>query len=305
MASVLKQTVLAELERRLGRARKLEQSQSLFDFGNNVLRVYSRYSRVHSDGRTFYGLREDDLRKLEGRPSLICFLWDSQQAPLFLPFQEFEETFRAVEPANDGQYKSQVFLRTEGTEFYLAKAGRFNVDAYVGWDVVDQFVDPTRTRAVPDLTHSQVQSFLGAIGMRKLFDIWVPRPDRTKVGQGIPEEMSYCHVLPTVPDPVGQILEEVDVIWIERGSGRLRALFEVEHSTTIYSGLLRFNDIHLVAPQFKPTYSIVADNERRSSFVRQLARPTFVVSGLNQICTFMEYENVFSWYERIVRSDHT
>jgi len=40
----------------------------------------------------------------------------------------------------------------------------------------------------------------------------------------------------------GSILQEVDVIWIPPGSSELKALFEIEHSTAVYSGLLRFND---------------------------------------------------------------
>jgi hypothetical protein len=92
-------------------------------------------------------------------------------------------------------------------------------------------------------------------------------------------------------------LQEVDVIWIERGSGKLRALFEVEHSTPIYSGLLRFNDIHLVAPAFRPRYSIVANDTRRSLFVRQINRPTFRMSG--RTLYLFEYANVVGWHNRV------
>jgi hypothetical protein len=94
-------------------------------------------------------------------------------------------------------------------------------------------------------------------------------------------------------------LEEVDVIWIQKGSSELRALFEVEHSTPIYSGLLRFNDIHLAAPRLRPTFSIVANDARREVFVRQLNRPTFQASELNKFCNFLEYINVFGWFNRI------
>jgi hypothetical protein len=76
-------------------------------------------------------------------------------------------------------------------------------------------------------------------------------------------------------------------------------LFEVEHTTSIYSGLLRFNDVHLVAPDLHPRFSIVANDTRRSLYVRQVNRPTFQRSGLAEVCTFMEYENVLDWYSRI------
>lgn len=95
-------------------------------------------------------------------------------------------------------------------------------------------------------------------------------------------------------------MREVDVIWIRKGSNELRALFEVEHSTPIYSGLLRFNDIHLLAPNLRPRFSIVANDYRRSAFARQLNRPTFRTSGLREICTFLEYVDVLGWHSRII-----
>ena len=85
---------------------------------------------------------------------------------------------------------------------------------------------------------------------------------------------------------------------LNRGGGDLVALFEVEHTTSIYSGLLRFNDVHLVAPDLHPRFSVVANDTRRSLYVRQVNRPTFQRSGLAEICTFMEYENVLDWYNR-------
>ncbi len=97
------------------------------------------------------------------------------------------------------------------------------------------------------------------------------------------------------------ILQEIDVIWIQKGSNKLAALFEVEHSTPIYSGLLRFNDIHLILPEFRPRFSVVANDIRRSLFIKQLNRPTFVASGLNEMCTFLEYMNVYGWYHRVVK----
>ena len=89
------------------------------------------------------------------------------------------------------------------------------------------------------------------------------------------------------------------MIWIDRGGGTPAALYEVEHSTPVYSGLLRFNDVHLEAPNFNLRFGIVSNDSRRALFVRQLARPTFKASGLREICTFFEYRNVFGWHQRM------
>lgn len=107
------------------------------------------------------------------------------------------------------------------------------------------------------------------------------------------------NALPPKLEQIVRIVEGVDVIWIERGAGIAKAFFEVEHSTSIYSGLLRFNDIHLVLPNLRTRFSVVSNDDRRSLFVRQLNRPTFKISGLSEICTFLEYGNVFMWHNRI------
>ena len=133
MANDIKAAFLKELTTRYGVLRKLDRTQSLYEIGDGAARVYIRYSKVHSRNRTFYGLRKEDLQQLEGHPSLICFLWDNQADPLLVPFPEYEDVFQSVAPAGDGQYKAQVYLQDDGTELYIAKAGRFNVEGHFGW----------------------------------------------------------------------------------------------------------------------------------------------------------------------------
>ena len=95
------------------------------------------------------------------------------------------------------------------------------------------------------------------------------------------------------------ILEEIDVVWLERGSGLVKALYEVEHTTSIYSGLLRFNDILLSTGKQPPRFNIVADGIRKSAFSNQLSRPTFQVSGLGDLCGFLDYRGVSDWFARV------
>jgi hypothetical protein len=79
-------------------------------------------------------------------------------------------------------------------------------------------------------------------------------------------------------------------------------MFEVEHSTPIYSGLLRFNDIFLVSPRLGARFTVVSNDERRSLFTRQLNRPTFKLSKLDEHCTFLDYASVYSWHQGLKRS---
>ncbi|GAB4298706.1 MAG: hypothetical protein Kow0098_24340 [Ignavibacteriaceae bacterium] len=76
-------------------------------------------------------------------------------------------------------------------------------------------------------------------------------------------------------------------------------MFEVEHSTPIYSGLMRFNDICLLEPKLKVRFNIVSNKVRRSLFIRQVRKPTIKSSGLSEICNFLEYKDVYLWYNNI------
>jgi hypothetical protein len=301
MANVTKETFLGELRKRYGKIHRLDTSLSLYDIGNGAGRVYIRYSKVHTRGQTFYGLRRQDLQQLEGHPAILCLLWPEQEDPLLLPYSDFEDVSHSVAPANDGQYKVQLFFQDAGTDLYIANAGRFNVEAYWGWEQLDSIIDKSKITDYPELSHVQIQTLLGSIGIVKGYDIWIPKNDRNKLDWDLTKQFICNAEIPSEYHRIEDILTEIDVIWIERGAGKLRALFEVEHSTPIYSGLLRFNDVHLMYHNSMATFSIVSNDDRRALFVRQLSRPTFTFSKLAENCNFLEYQNVFLWHRRIQR----
>lgn len=299
MPNPVKDGFLDELRHRTGSITKLARSNSLYDVSGGAARIYIRYSKVHARDTTFYGLRQEDLQQLEARFSFIVFLWDEQAEPLFLPFVAYEEVFRAAKPAPDGQYKAQVCVNAESMELYLARAGRFNLEGLSGWSQLMSALESRASAAMPDLSHSQVQSILSAIGGVKGYDIWVPRNDRERLHRNLTGEIQYRDELPVCFEEVREIMQEVDVLWLRKGSNHLCGLFEVEHTTPIYSALLRFNDVHLVTTNPAQSFRIIAHESRRGVFARQLNRPTFRTSGLNQICTFLEYRNVYSWFTRV------
>jgi hypothetical protein len=300
MPNQFKIEFLNQLERRFGKTKRLPNSQSLLEIGDGFARIYIRYSKVHDGKRTFYGLRKEDLRQLEGFNSVLCFLWSDQAEPVFIPFADFEDVFNSLTPASDGQFKAQIY-QDDGTELYIANAGRFNIEGYVGWQNLDNLIDASRLVDVPDFSHSQIQTFLGSIGALKGYDIWIPPNDRPRLDWSLAAPFALKHELPSSSDLIATLVREIDVVWILRGSADFKALFEVEHSTPVYSGLLRFNDLHVLLSNLKPKYNVVSNDGRRSLFQRQINRPTFKVSGLVDVCNFLDYKDVFSWFNRIKR----
>ena len=299
MPNITKGKFLSELKTKFGIIKKLPGSLSLYELeGRNVL-IYIRYSKIHPRNQAFYGLRAEDLKKLEGSNAVICFLWDNQVEPVFIPFSDYEEIFSQISPASDGQFKAQIYLGKESSELYLANAGRFNIEAYRGWEQLERLVDKNQLITLPELSHSKIQTFIGTIGFMKGFDVWIPNYDRNKFDVKLDNSFRFRNNLPERYSAVNSVIQEIDVIWIKKGSSDFTAMFEVEHSTPIYSGLLRFNDIHLVEPRLNAKFNIVSNELRRSLFIRQMMRPTFKSSGLSEICNFLEYKDVYLWHKNI------
>jgi hypothetical protein len=300
MANPAKSNILGELRQRFGDVRKLAGSESLFVIGDEAARIYFRYSKVHAGGRTFFGLRELDLRQLEGHNSFLCFLLNDDSLPLFVPFSDFEEVFSSAQPARDGQYKAQLLTRADSLELYVARQGRFNLEAYVGFETLERGIESRQLRQTQDFSHSQVQRLLASIGFLKGYQVYVPEYDCGKLDWALTRKFQPCRRLPEGFDQVSGILSEIDVLWMANGSNKIEALYEVEHSTTVYSGLLRFNDLLLTDPKIT-RFSIASNDKRRELFSRQLFRPTFRKSGLAELCSFLEYANVFAWHQRLLK----
>jgi hypothetical protein len=301
MANVIKDKFLKKVEEKFGKPIKLENSLSLFDIGNSTCKLYIRYSKVHSKRQAFYGLRVDDLKQLQASNSVIVFLWDNQDEPLLIPFGEFEDVWSNVAPASDGQIKAQVFLKDGRTELYIAQAGRFNVETFLGWHVLQSLIERSNLEVMPEFNHSQIQTLIGGIGVNRGFDIWIPLVDRSKLDWNLTSPFRMKSEIPDRYNRIADTIKEIDVIWVRKGSSELTALFEVEHSTPVYSGLLRFNDLHLHEPHLRVQYNIVSNELRRSLFLRQINRPTFKMSGLSEICNFMEYRDVYGWFKRAIQ----
>jgi len=296
MANPYKSQVIESLRKRFGEIRKIKGSESLLVVGDEAARIYFRYSKVYPGGRTFFGLREVDLRQLEGQNSYLCFLLDDGSPPLFIPYVDFEEVFHNAETAKDGQYKVQLYK--EGTlQLYVARQGRFNVEGYVGLEAVENAMDAGRLRQALALSHSQVQTLVASIGHFKGYDVFVPESDIGRLDWSLTERFPLRQAIPAGFDRVRAILSEIDVVWVASGKNTVEGLYEIEHSTPVYSGLLRFNDVLLTDPKVS-RFSIVSNDTRRDLFSRQLFRPTFRKSGLAELCSFLEYANVLEWHRR-------
>jgi hypothetical protein len=72
---------------------------------------------------------------------------------------------------------------------------------------------------------------------------------------------------------------------------------EIEHSTSVYTGLLRFNDVMIDFPI--PQAFVVDDGEKtRAKFEREIARRTFEYSKLRDVTQLLLYDQVRETWNR-------
>jgi hypothetical protein len=155
----------------------------------------------------------------------------------------------------------------------------------------------TATLKSPEARQSiQTQAKLAEIGAIMGFKIWVPAADRVRVMELVQasERSAFLESLPVnTNEATLDTIKQIDVLWIRRGS--IVRAFEVEHTTAVYSGLLRMADLLALQPNMDIRLHIVAPDERREKVFREMSRPVFMLlerGPLSDSCTFISYESV-------------
>src|SRR4029077_19101670 len=160
-------------------------------------------------------------------------------------------------------------------------------EAYNALPVRDEELAATPPRELSE--HLRMQWLLLKMGRQAGEKVWAPRNDQQRITSEFDFgdfEKEFAAGL----DTQVKYVENIDVVWKEEF--RIDAAFEIENSTSIYSGLLRFADLTMVAPNTLYPMFIVAPGERRNRVREQLARPSFRHLGIHEKVRYLSYERV-------------
>lgn len=129
--------------------------------------------------------------------------------------------------------------------------------------------------------HLRMQFLLAKAGRALGCRIHVAANDRGRVFDGIPLSSLALAELPPLglPPEVEQTVGLIDVLWLDPTGARVVSAFEVEKSTSIYSGILRLLDLHRSAAARPDRLYLVAPDAREKEIQAQLCRPAFTDSG--------------------------
>ena len=141
----------------------------------------------------------------------------------------------------------------------------------------------------------KVQALIAKIGARMGMRIWLPRADRGHaLTEWQPEPGVLLDVLPLNYDEATlKTVEQIDVLWLKRRS--IVRAFEVEHTTSIYSGILRMADLLALQPNMDIRLHIVAPSARRDKVFQELVRPVFSLlerGPLADSCSYISYDSL-------------
>lgn len=125
-----------------------------------------------------------------------------------------------------------------------------------------------------DHTHTEIQGWLRDLGHSLGYDVWIAANDLSRPWQNGKLGDGCLSVLPgfTTETQGAESVCLIDVLWLDQESHRIVAAFEVEHSTTIYSGIVRMLDLALGSEaQALEGLFLVAPDKREADVREQLA----------------------------------
>ncbi len=164
--------------------------------------------------------------------------------------------------------------------------------------------------------HTEMQYHLLRIGHSLGYDVISASNDRSKCHQG--NNFSFIS-LSESPDigadkDTNSTIELIDVNWFQKGTNKIVSAFEVEKSTSIYSGILRLTDLYYSFPEDPCLFFLIIPDNREKELLFQLSRPAIkgndieihyiLFSDLRKhcdaICTFGESKETLKKIAKVV-----
>lgn len=143
--------------------------------------------------------------------------------------------------------------------------------------------------------HTEIQWLLAKLGCDMGLDIWIARNDRGREHNGC-KFANLPRIKSELPlqfdDATNKTIELIDVLWLQGNA--IIAAFEIESTTSIYSGLLRMSDLIAMQPNLNIPLYLVAPDARREKVLTEVNRPTFsrLKPPMAAMCRFIPFSKL-------------
>lgn len=131
--------------------------------------------------------------------------------------------------------------------------------------------------------HTEMQYHLLKIGASLGFDVTPASNDKSKAYNGSNFSFISLHQCPELPTDkdTQNTIKLIDVLWFQKGTNNIIGAFEVEKSTSIYSGILRLSDLFFSIADGDEVFYIIIPDSREKDVKLQLTRPVIRNSKIN------------------------
>ncbi len=137
--------------------------------------------------------------------------------------------------------------------------------------------------------HILIQWKLAKLGKKSGSKVWIPKNDQQIIIQEY-QFTDFENEFTAGIDVPAKYVENIDVVWKEEFL--IDAAFEIENTTSIYSGLLRLSDLKVIAPNSNYPLFIVTPPSRRNRLIEQVKRPTFRKLELEKNIRYLSYDAI-------------
>lgn len=131
--------------------------------------------------------------------------------------------------------------------------------------------------------HTEMQYHLLKIGRSLGFDVITARNDKSKNHCGNNFSFLCLNQFPDLNTEVetAPTIKLIDVLWFRKNTNNIVGAFEVEKSTSIYSGILRLTDLFFSIADGDEVFYIIIPDSREKDIILQLSRPSIRNSKIN------------------------
>jgi len=143
------------------------------------------------------------------------------------------------------------------------------------------------------ISHALIQGYLIEIGNMKGYSTFTPDKNGLFLDKRLADIISVQSCPEFTYDKVIQHVKYIDVIWFNQREYPSNVI-EVEHSTNFRNSFLKFLELQ----DFATKMTIVAPQERREQFNREIARTTF--EAIDKKINFISYDDVEKMYSTSV-----
>lgn len=123
--------------------------------------------------------------------------------------------------------------------------------------------------------HTEMQYHLLKIGNALGYDVIAASNDRSRSHEGNSFSFISLQQFPVIDldKETLNTVKLIDVLWFQKNSNNVIAAFEVEKSTSIYSGILRLTDLSYSIADGEEVFYLIVPDKREKDVCLQLSRP--------------------------------